>query len=474
VVDTDGDGQDPEQERAVVLVQVLDMKEAMSVYAEACRGAASEEDIDALERFVGAFEDIAPQVQQELERCSDDRCRALSGRANEQSSMLSGAREAARSGEWSRCESVCTELRASCDSDADGIADDLDSDGDGLLDGSEDLYEYLGGEATIGEDFVVCVPDAQVRNGGPSVAAELTPQRVVEYFLGEKDAEGCSTNDRAVSIHRDLSCRNVLSARLEEPYKKTRGVIGFVNEGGESVVVTAGPRGPALRLPSGTTAAEGMIKVERVEGSVSVSAVESMRDWGKEIQIAAAKVSPTLVCPVAATPADCPCPMPGLFYVYRVRHDEQLLFVGGWRMDEGALYRDSATLLVSEGPAEVGAVSLEAVEGEYQDGDDLILRKRPERAKYGNITLSKRDYDTDTDAFPEGMGAACGDGEPYCWDVQSVTARARRAIGTACPEEGHRCVVSALDAPLLHLSGATELSNEVKFKTGAELSKAVN
>jgi hypothetical protein len=51
---------------------------------------------------------------------------------------------------------VCTGPRASCDSDADGIADDIDSDGDGLLDGSKDLYEYLGGEATIGEDSLVC------------------------------------------------------------------------------------------------------------------------------------------------------------------------------------------------------------------------------------------------------------------------------------------------------------------------------
>jgi hypothetical protein len=100
VADTDGDGQDQDQERAVVLAQVLDMKEAMSVYAEACRGAAGEEDREAIERFAGEFDDVASQVQQELERCSDDRCRALSERTSEQSSMLSRARGTARSGEW--------------------------------------------------------------------------------------------------------------------------------------------------------------------------------------------------------------------------------------------------------------------------------------------------------------------------------------------------------------------------------------
>lgn len=460
--DTDGDGPTD----AVVLAEILDMTEACWVYAEACRAAATEEDAGAVERYAGGFGDVCRQLRRALERCSDDRCRALAESNERRLSSVPRAVQAAEAGEWDRCVSVCRELAASCDSDADGLGDDLDSDDDGLLDATEELYGYLDGDATIGEDFVVSVPDSAVRDGGPSVDAELTPQRVMEYFLGEKDADGCSTSDRAVEIHRDLACRNVLSARLEERRKKTRGVAGFVNEDG-SVVVTGGAVGAG---------AEQMLKLDDTEDGVRLTNDPPMDRWGQEIRIGAAGVSPTLVCPVAATPDGCPCPMPGLFYVCRVRHEDQLLFVGGWRLDEGGLYRDAATLLVYEGVREVGLVSPEAARSDFQDGDDLVLRKRPGRTKYGNITLSVGDYDADndTDSIPEGMRASCGAGEPYCWDVQSHAARARKAVGAPCPENGNRCLISALDSPVLHLGGATELSNDVKFKAGAELSKAVN
>jgi hypothetical protein len=288
----------------------------------------------------------------------------------------------------------------------------------------------------------------------------------MEYFLGEKDADGCSTSDRAVKIHRDLACRNVLSARLEERKQKTRGVAAFVNEDG-SVVVTGGAVGAG---------AEQMLKLEDTEDGVRPTNDPPMDRWGTEIETGAARGGPTRVWPVAATPEDCPCPMPGLFYVCRVRHENQLLFVGGWRIDEGALYRDAATLLIYQGAREVGLVSPEAARSGYQDGDDLTLRKRPGRTKYGNITLSTEDYDADddNDAFPAGMRTSCGEGAPYCWDVQSFSARAYKTVGMSCPEAGNRCLISALDSPVLHLGGATELSNDVKFKAGAELSKAVN
>jgi hypothetical protein len=449
-----------------LLALALDMVEACGVYAEACRVAAVEEDAGAVERYSGAFTDVCRQLRQVLERCSDDRCRALAENNENRLTSLSNAVEAAEAGEWRRCESVCRELAASCDSDADGLGEDLDSDDDGLLDATEELYEYLDGDATIGEDFVVSVPDSAVRNGGPSVDEELTPRRVMAYFLGEKDADGCSTSDRAVKIHRDLGCRNVLSARLEERKAKTRGVAGFVNEDG-SVVVTGGAVGAG---------AEQMLKLEDTEDGVRPTNDPPMDSWGRETEIGAAVVSPTLVCPVAATPEGCPCPMPGLFYVCRVRHENQLLFVGGWRMDEGALYRDAATLLIYQGVREVGLVSPEAARSDYQDGDDLTLRKRPGRTKYGNITLATQDYDVDddNDSLPSGMEASCGGEEPYCWDVQSFSARAYKTVGASCPEGGNRCLISALDSPVLHLGGATELSNDVKFKAGAELSKAVN
>lgn len=460
--DVDGDGFGD----AVVAAEALETLEACVIYAEACRVGATERDVGAVERYAGALTDVCRQLQQTLGRCSDDRCRALAERNETRLSTIPTAVEAAEAGEWRRCESVCGELSASCDSDADGLSDDLDSDDDGLLDATDELYAYLEGDATIGEDFVVCMPDSAVRDGGPSVDEELTPRRVMDYFLGEKDADGCSTSDQAVKIHRDLACRNVLSARLEERAQKTRGVVGFVNEDG-SVVVTGGATGAG---------AEEMLWLEETGDGVQPTNDPPMNRWGAGVTSGGAEVSPTLVCPVAATPDGCPCPMPGLFYVCRVRHENQLLFVGGWRLDEGALYRDAATLLIYEGAREVGLVSPETVRSEYQDGDDLTLRKRPGRTKFGNITLSMGDYDADddNDSLPTGMRASCGDGEPYCWDVQSQSARASKAVGASCPEGGNRCLISALDCPVLHLGGASELSNDVKFKAGAELSKAVN
>ena len=95
VGDTDGDGPtDPG-----VLAEILDMTEACWVYAEACRAAATEEDVGAVERYAGGFGDVCRQLRRALERCSDDRCRALA--ENNESRLSSvpravGAAEAGR------------------------------------------------------------------------------------------------------------------------------------------------------------------------------------------------------------------------------------------------------------------------------------------------------------------------------------------------------------------------------------------
>jgi hypothetical protein len=174
--------------------------------------------------------------------------------------------------------------------------------------------------------------------------------------------------------------------------------------------------------------------------------------------------------------------MPALFHVRRVRHDDQLLYVGGWTIDDGALYENSATLLTAGGPTRVVAVThSETGDGdvgiEYQDGDDLLLRKRPGRTKYGNITLSKA-YDADAEHLPDGAHPVCrSGGEVWCWGVQSREALVRHETGGCPGEDGDApawSVATALDAPVVHLVDADGASNEVKFKAGAELSKAVN
>lgn len=96
--DTDGDGPTD----AVVLAEILDMTEACWVYAEACRAAATEEDAGAVERYAGGFGDVCRQLRRALERCSDDRCRALAESNERRLSSVPRAVEAAEAGEWDR------------------------------------------------------------------------------------------------------------------------------------------------------------------------------------------------------------------------------------------------------------------------------------------------------------------------------------------------------------------------------------
>lgn len=105
-------------------------------------------------------------------------------------------------------------------------------------------------------------------------------------------------------------------------------------------------------------------------------------------------------------------------------------------------------------------------------------RRRPGRTTYANVTLSAP-YDPNADYLPPGAYSVCReDGEVWCWGIQSREAFARHDTGN-CPSNDERdaptwSVVTALDAPVLHLVEAADASNDVKFKAGAELSKAVN
>jgi hypothetical protein len=351
-------------------------------------------------------------------------------------------------------------VRRLLDGDIERLLGDLDSDGDGLLDATEPLYAYLGGTPMIGERFAVALPDARLE-GGPSVAADLTPRRVMEYFVGERDADGCLETDRRVVVHRDLACRSLLSATLDEETDKGRAVRAVPAENG--VVVTGSVPGLEDAAP--------MLFVAGNE----VTVPENLESWGEERETDAARVTPTLVCPATALPPDCPAPLPALFYLQRVRHDDQYVYTGGWLIDDGALYADSASLLVGEEAGLVAGVTVEETEAGGVGVERLAgRRKRPGRAKYGDITL-KKGYRQDDGYMPTGSAAVCPAERAGYWAVQSREAYAR---GGDCDDRDTDirpiALATAFDAPLLHLVEADEASNEVKFKAGAELSKAVN
>jgi hypothetical protein len=460
------------------LVAVLDIERALLVYADAAIAAVDEQSSDEATSTLDAFINATTKVRAELEGCSSETCVSVYENADSRKGIAEDARDTVEAGEWDSARRAMQQARRIVQGDINDIVGVLDSDGDGIPDNYRfDNLEIRGRTATIGERFVISLSNARARDDQttPLLYQGLTQKRVFEYFLGEHDAEGCAKSDEAVSLHRDLACRDLLTSTLRldngvdldaprgiDKNDIRRGVAAFDTAGG--VIVTGAT--PAAEV------AEPMLRVSEDGAAVP----KDLDGWGEESTIEEANVTPTLIVPVAATPPDSPAPMPALFYVRRIVHDGQLLFVGGWHIDDGALYEDSATLLTADGPNVVAGVTrLDIEEGGVDLKSRVRRRKRPGRTTYGNITL-KRTYDPNDDALPAGAQPACrDDGEVYCWDVQSAEAVAKHDTGN-CPytDSAPRAVVTALDAPVLHLVDAEEASNDVKFKAGAELSKAVN
>ncbi|WP_435097591.1 hypothetical protein [Halorubrum sp. N11] len=262
-----------------------------------------------------------------------------------------------------------------------------------------DVIEYLRDEPTVGERFTVCLPDASLPGDLGSLAEELTLDRVLAYFAPshepdgrrtpfsdrygtrgiEYDDEGCVRLDGPVSLHRDVACQTILSAELDTYRTENRAIVGFATEGG--AVVGGAP------ASADTDGKRVFLVADDVTGEIILGEDRDMVMPGDGD--GDASVSSTLVCPVAVTPADCPCPLPGLFYVRRIVHDDQIIFAGGWVLDEGALYEDSATLLFDEGPTEVASVTPDDIESD--DVDDRIVEGfSRDRSRYGSVIGSAR------------------------------------------------------------------------------------
>jgi hypothetical protein len=445
---------------------LLDAERALSIHVDAAIEAVASRSRDDSETRLAAIASGIEDVQAVLEdgSCTTETCVTLRENAGVRKSEVETATAAVEAGEWDRASESLRTVQRIVEGDVARLEGDLDSDDDGLPDGTEPAYEYLDGEPTVGERFVVSLPDARLPGGGPSLAGELTPRRVLDYFTGVRDGDGCTDTDGAVVVHRDLACRTLLPTELTAADPDRRAVVAFEADGG--TVVTGA-----------TPTAEGAAPALSVAADGTARPTETLESWGSERESDGSAATPVVVRPVLARPEGCDCPIPALFYVGRIRHDGQYLYAGGWAIDEGALYEDAATLLVATGPSEVVGVARSEFEGGAPDLRAAVeKRKRPGRTKYGNITL-KASYDPDADYYPPGMRSACAKKGYDYWQAQS---RAALAAGTGdCDDSDDdrrptTGVVTALDAPVLHLVDAATASSDVKFKAGAELSKAVN
>jgi hypothetical protein len=173
-----------------------------------------------------------------------------------------------------------------------------------------------------------------------------------------------------------------------------------------------------------------------------------------------------LVSQVMVQPPGCPHAFPALLHVGRALSDDQLVYSGGWVIDDAALYDGSVTALTMGDAAPVVGVDLGDLDA---DGDGL--GDALERSLAGGGERAWRGARLDAgpvEALVEArvVPAAAANG------IEPVVRK--RPGGDRASDGGIVLTHLALDAPVLHLMIAGGASNEVKFKAGAELSKSVN
>ena len=369
----------------------------------------------------------------------------------------------------------------------EGYVRDDDADDDGLGDGSEDadeelepLYEYLGGEAMVAERFTVCLPDAELPGGNGSIREAVTPERLVAYLTAGDGGALLSKADSKRS--RDAGgggdCDDTDPAGLPGAVCGTSphfvaDVTGPVATGGGLEVVRT-EDGSVFLLSSNRTAAGTEMEPEMLmtltadpiaagpDGDGSDTSCSADDDpcgpgvWARTTESGSS--TGVSAYQVLVQPPGCPRPFPALLYVQRCESDDQLVYAGGWVIDDATLYENSATAVSIAGPTEVVGVRLSDLGASFEDvaggGDPprriVARRRRGARLDSGTIEESVKSGVLSSGAA-EGIRKRPGNGE-YEIGLTHVAA----------------------DAPVLHLTGASRASQDVKFKTGAELSKAVN
>ena len=235
------------------------------------------------------------------------------------------------------------------------------------------LYDYLDGEATVCERFVVTFPDARLRNSDKALASQVTPPRLLRSTTGE--TIGRAPQDEDGNVFQWESAVPQLSARISHPWPPL-GTTGPFNPN-ETLLAASGDGGtdsltvnigPLLDPARNDNEYDG---VSIVNGAVTGFTWDEQGSWGEETRVGAAKITPMLVASVSAQPQGCPEPIPALLFVQRVRHNGQCLYVGGWTINDNALYQDSVTILSAEPAPEVVPVFLEKFGG---NDDDEIRR----------------------------------------------------------------------------------------------------
>lgn len=447
------EGDDEWDDDADTLATVLELERGLLVQVEAARERLARRSTADVESALAGISHTIDDVEAALEGCPTDVCATVRANAEKRHRGVRSAADAVEAGAWEEADERLGDVRAIVESDVELLEAELGADGERAAD--EELFAYLGDESVIGERFTVCLPDARLPRDGPAIADELTPRRILDYLTGAAE--------RCVADGETLYCwgQNLaLHAELSEPPADGPGVAARAVPGG--VVVTNSP--PVARDTSSALV---------VPDEGDPYAPDDLESWGEETRAGEVWVTPTLVCPIVARPADAPTALPATLFLRRCRHDDQYLYTGGWIVDDAALFADSCTLLVAEGPNEVVAFSPSDVRGGERARREALGRMRRERSGQGAAVY---DGALDADALvhlPEALSDGEGlEGLLSLVEESSTAARTGRNPQTGKeikipardgPADGEdetvQCLVVPLDCPLAHLTDADDLSS---------------
>ncbi|WP_240137416.1 hypothetical protein [Salinigranum salinum] len=378
-----------------------------------------------------------------------------------------------------------------------GVAFDGDADDDGVDDGTEEddeelglIYEYLGGEAMVAERFTVCLPDAEVPGGNGSIEEAVTPERLLSYLTGETDAGGrvyswgtpkTGPGDSDGGGDCDDDDPRIYPAVCGTTPHFVADVTGPVSTGGSLEVVRA--EDGAVFLQSGNRAStEGLEMQVEMQMTLTADPLVAGPDGDGSDTSCSADDEPcgpgvwarttesgsstgVSVYQLMVQPPRCPEPFPALFYVQRCESDGQLVYTGGWVIDDAALYEGSFTVLSMADAAPVVGIDSTDLTATFEDvagGRDVRRRIVMRRRRGARLDMGPIDELVEREVLSE-------EGKEANDSFIRKKPGGRRLV----EEDGYTMTHLAVDAPVLHLVDE-EASNEVKFKAGAELSGQVN
>jgi len=457
---------------------------ATAISKRSARTGRNPETKKEITETLGDMKAVLAEMRDVLERCSDESCVAALANVADREADVVRAQEYVQDGEWEAF---------GLDGGGDGndilvgdyLLPPVEFDSSGLFSPGEqaELFRYLEQKPVVAERFSVCLPDAEVPGGNGSIEQAVTPERLFSYLTGRSDGEGqlyawgsntaglngpdesgdCDDDDSTVSPGAVCGETPHFVAEMTGPVATGGGLLAERTADGHVVVANSPP----------SAEAGASVVVCPVEGDPFEP--EGLDAWAKKMDDVPVKITQQgrllnlTVAQVMVQPPGCPESVPALIYVSRGLSDGQLIYSGGWIIDDAALYENSTTMLSMAGAAQVVGIECCFDYSADADGDglsDLVARAGlSERARRG----ARMDSGT-VDELVEAGVLLTDSFDPEEPVVNDIT-RFRSGGGG-----GGRAVLThvAVDAPVLHLVDAASASDDVKFKAGAELSKSVN